>query len=153
MKLIYKIIFGILIILFLAYLVLAQTTNVNKNLVTGRIVVSTEGASASFTSGNNYINSNVMIPTDFIALPKGKCDVVIASPIWSGMGGLSQAITVAEAKNTTVSRNIQTCTQNAFYGAILCDAKINLDDEYYLVRVDFANAVPYFTVNYQCKTF
>jgi len=75
-------------------------------------------------------------------------DMVIALPPW----GALQITTLAEAKNTTVSRNIQTCAPNTGWGGILCDAKINLDDEYYLMRIDFANPVPYFTVNYQCKT-
>ena len=144
MKTTYKISFGILIILFLAYLVLAQTTNTRK-LETGRIVVST-GTTVPQSGGTPA--SAPLIITDFIPLPKGKCDVVISLPPW----GALQITTLAEAKNTTTSRNIQTCAPNTGWGGILCDAKINLDDEYYLMRIDFANPVPYFTVNYQCKT-
>lgn len=140
-----------MIILFLAYLVLAQSYQTD-NLVTGRIVVSTQGASASWQpSSNTAIEVGALIPTDFIPLPKGKCEVVVASSIWVGMTGLSQSITLAEAKNTTSSRNIQVCTLNSGYGAILCDGKIKLDDEYYLMRIDFNNTIPYFTINYQCR--
>ena len=149
MKTTYKISFGILIILFLAYLVLAQTTNTRK-LETGRIVVSTEGASSA--------NTLTLIPIDFIPLPKGKCDVVITTPLFAGNFQYNQNITVSEVKNTTVSRNSQSCNPQLItigpntYGKITCDAKINLDDVYYLMRITFAEATPYFTVNYQCKT-
>ncbi len=154
MKTIYKILFGFCFVLFAVYLVSAQRPSVPEK-ITGRIVVSTQGASVGVTA--NGPSLGVLFPSEFIPLPKGRCDVVIASPVWAGEFQYNQNIQVSEAKNTTASRNTNSCgtqlitIQGNTYGQIVCDAKINLDGEYYLMRVDFRNPVPYFTASYQCE--
>ncbi len=150
MKIIYKLVFSILFILLLIYFTFAQTqTTDDDSYLRGRIVVSTHGASVGTTISQPSMGA--VIPTDFLPLPKNRCDIVVASSIWQGMGGGTQAINLSEAKNTTASRNVKACFSPSFYGSLLCDHTIHLDDEYYLFRVDFANPPPYFTVSYQCK--
>ncbi len=152
MKTIYKISLSLFLIILVAYFVYAQTQPVESKMETGRIVVSTAGASATWSpSSNNYFNSAAVLPTEFIPLPKKKCDITVASPIWAGFSSLPvyQVITFSEAKNSTASRNTQTCAFSSF-DIIHCDGKIHLNDEYYLLRIDFAKPVPYFSVNYQC---
>ena len=100
-------------------------------------------------------NIAVGLPTEFIPLPRNRrCDIVIASPTWQSMNHPSlsayQTIIVSEAKDTTTSRNQQVCTSQTGNGATLCDGKIQLGNEYYLLRVDFTTPVPYFSVSYKC---
>jgi len=94
---------------------------------------------------NSGFGDALGLKEEFLPLPNGACNVTVASST-AGPSTPPHQIQIMEAKDAIITRNSKACTPYTFS----CSHNVNIDNEYYMIKITSDERVGHLSVSYQC---